>query len=86
MGGVAGVKSKQYKGGEGLKHLLDKHGEADARRLPKALLDGQMSISKKNPDERDIDGKSYRAVLVKNHKRRNAWVLTGYTNKHRTHL
>lgn len=77
--GMAGKKSASYKGGFGLKHILDKHGEADARRLPKALLEGHVTPSAKNPKhEREINHKSYKAIVVK-HPTRNAWVLTGYT-------
>jgi hypothetical protein len=77
--GVAGDKRNGHKGGKGLKHILDKHGAADARLLPKALLAGEVSLSKKNPKyEREINHKDYKAIVVR-HPTRKSWVLTGYT-------
>jgi len=76
--GTPGKADLDYAGGFGLSHILAKHGEADARKLPAALIGGTLSTSTQDPSKREINLGEYKAILVK-HKQRAAWVLTGYT-------
>ncbi|MGV3664280.1 MAG: phage portal protein family protein [Prosthecobacter sp.] len=76
--GMPGVADRDYLGGYGLSHILAKHGRADALKLPQALIHGELTMSTTEPDKRLINLGSYKTILVK-HKKRSAWILTGYT-------
>lgn len=80
--GTPGDKSADFKGGSGLSHIIAKHGEADARKLPAVLAYGAVTADPDDPAKRIVDASDagFLAVLVKE-KAASAWVLTAYTRR-----
>ncbi len=47
--GFAGFGPPKWKGGFGIAHVVAKHGEADARRIPEILTEGTFTATDKEP-------------------------------------
>lgn len=79
--GTPGDRFNDYAGGSGLSHIIAKHGEEDARKLPAVLLQGQMIQHPDDPTKQVITHGHYTAILThKRDKGRRYWVLTGFTD------
>ena len=78
--GTPGDASNEYKGGSGLSHIIAKHGEADAHRLPEAIAKGELLPHTTDPAKRIIIHGRYQAYLALNKdKTRHWWALTAFT-------
>lgn len=66
--GTPGDASRDFAGGHGLSHMAGKHGEADARLLPKMILDATSKLRRQEtfiPKDEPIHGSSDRRYIAK---------------------
>lgn len=78
--GNPGNKSKDFAGGFGVSHIIAKHGERDARRLPAVLAKGKVSRHPNDPQKRLVKHGNYTASLAKE-KADSSWVITGFSSQ-----
>lgn len=79
--GTPGEKSREFKGGFGVSHILAKHGRKEALALPEVIAKGKVFPHTEDPiNKRLVLHKNFEAVLVKE-KTRQAWLLTGFKNR-----
>ncbi len=74
--GTPGDKSQDYKGGKGISHIIEKHGEEVARNLPTVLGKGKITPHE-YPDRRYIEHEGQQAILERKNSR-SAFVVTSF--------
>ena len=68
--GTSGEKKRDYSGGFGLAHVLAKHGEADARAIPRMILEAtsKLTVPELFPDTIEAKSGHARRALLKKKK------------------